>query len=273
MPEVNEFGLPADMEWLYAPNNPYVRREDCELRLQIIFPYRREWNGERFPVVLFVPGAAWYRQEMYNSVPQWAKLAERGVVLAAVQVRSSGEAKFPAQTDDLLAAMRHIASDAERWHIDPQRMYLCGHSSGAHIALLTAMARQREIAEAPEMRLRGVITLSAPTDMTLCGSKPSCDLLGVEKFSDAPEKVAAASCGTYITEGAELPPVLLVHGTEDDVVPIEHSRRLYGQLQKAGKSAKLYEIPGAGHGGAWQWSQPVLDRMMQFIHESSRTCF
>lgn len=270
MPEVNEFGLPADMEWLYAPDDPYVRRESGELRLQIIFPYRRAWNGERFPVVLFVPGAAWYRQEMYNSVPQWAKLAERGVVLAAVQVRSSEEAKFPTQTEDLLAAMRHIAADAERWHIDPQRMCLFGQSSGAHIALLTALMHQREIADAPEMRLRGVIAISAPTDMSLCGSKPSCDLLGVEKFSDAPEKVVAASCGTYITAGAEIPPVLLVHGTEDDVVPIEHSRRLYGQLHEAGKYVELHEIPGAGHGGAWQWSKPVLDRLMQFIFESSR---
>lgn len=270
MPEMNEFGLPVDIEWLYAPDDPYVRHEGGELRLQIIFPYRREWNGERFPVVLFVPGAAWYRQEMYNSVPQWAKLAERGVVLAAVQVRSSGEAKFPAQTEDLLAAMRHIAADADRWHIDPQRMYLCGQSSGAHLSLLTALIRRQEITAASDLCLRGLIAISAPTDMSLCGSKPSCDLLGVEKFSDAPEKVAAASCGTYITDAAELPPMLLVHGTKDDIVPIEHSRRLYGQLQKNGKPVELYEVPGVGHGGAWQWSQPVLDRMMKFIQATSR---
>lgn len=270
MTELNEFGLPTDIEWLYAPDAPYVEYEGGKLRLQIIFPYRRQWEGERFPVMLFVPGAAWYRQEMYNSVPQWAKLAERGVVLAAVQVRSSGEAKFPAQTDDLLAAMRHIAADADRWHIDPQRMYLCGQSSGAHIALLTALMRRQEIAIASELCLRGVIAVSAPTDMSLCGSKPSCDLLGVERFADAPEKVKAASCGTYVTDDAKLPPVMLVHGTEDDIVPIEHSCRLYGQLYEAGKTAELYEVPGVGHGGAWQWSQPVLDRMMKFIHETSR---
>ncbi len=144
MSALNGFGLPADIEWLYAPDDPYAQRDTGELRLQIIFPYRRYWDGDEcFPVVLFVPGAAWYRQEMYNSVPQWAKLAERGVVVAAVQVRSSAEAKFPAQTDDLLAAMHHIAADADRWHIDPQRMYLCGQSSGGHIALLTALSRQK----------------------------------------------------------------------------------------------------------------------------------
>lgn len=270
MTELNEFGLPSDIEWLYAPEVPYAEYASGKLRLQIIFPYRRQWEGERFPVVLFVPGAAWYRQEMYNSVPQWAKLAERGVVLAAVQVRGSNEAKFPAQTDDLLAAMRHIAADADRWHIDPQRMYLCGQSSGAHIALLTVLMRRQEIAIASELCLRGVIAVSAPTDMSLCGSKPSCDLLGVERFSEAPEKVQAASCGTYITTETEIPPVLLIHGIADDVVQIEHSHILYDQLSRAGKRVEICEVPGAGHGGAWQWRKPVLDRMMQFICESSR---
>lgn len=270
MAAMNEYGLPDDIEWLYAPDDSYVQHETGELRLQIIFPYRRQWERDaRFPVVLFVPGAAWYRQEMYNSVPQWAKLAERGVVVAAVQVRSSSEAKFPAQVDDLLAAMRHIAADGDRWHIDPHRMYLCGQSSGAHIALLTALSRQKEIADAEDFTLRGVISVSAPTDMALCGGKPSCDLLGVEDMSAAPDKVAAASCGTYISADAAIPPVLLIHGTADSVVEIDHSRRLYAQLAGAGKNARLLEIPGEDHGGAWQWKASLLDEMMRFIRNEA----
>lgn len=265
MPDLNAFGLPADIEWLYAPDDPYIQRDTGELCLQIIFPYRRCWEkDERFPVVLFVPGAAWYRQEMYNSVPQWAKLAERGVVLAAVQVRSSNDAHFPAQTEDLLAAMHHVAADAERWHIDPQRMYLCGHSSGAHITLLTALSRQEEIADAEDFNLCGVIGISSPTDMSLCGGKPSCDLLGVDDMSAAPEKVAAASCGTYISSDAAIPPVMLIHGTDDGLVEIDHSRRLHQQLTCAGKQAELLEVSGEGH-GAWQWKASLLDEMMRFI--------
>lgn len=262
---LNEFGLPADMEWLYAPDQPYVRRESGELRLQIIFPYRPQWAGERFPVVLFVPGAAWYRQEMYNSVPQWARLAERGVVVAAAQVRSSKEAKFPAQIDDLLDAMRYIAADADRWHIDPHRMYLCGQSSGGHLSLLTALRRSREIASAEDFTLRGVIAVSAPTDMELCGGKPTCDLLGVEQLSDAPDKAAAASCEMYITPAADLPSVLLIHGSADESVPAEHSRRLHGLLLRAGKPVELIDVPGAGHGGAWQWEKEIISRMTAFI--------
>lgn len=267
---LNEYGLPDDIEWLYAPDQVYAHRETGDLHLQIIFPCRRAWDGEkRFPVVLFVPGAAWYRQEMYNSVPQWAKLAERGMVVAAVQVRSSGEAKFPAQTEDLLAAMHHLAADAGHWHIDPHQMYLCGQSSGAHIALLTALSHQAEIAGAADFTLSGVIGVSAPTDMSLCGGKPSCDLLGVANVSDAPEKVAAASCGTYITADAAIPPVLLIHGTADSVVGIEHSRRLHALLTEAGKAVRLLEVPGEGHGGAWQWCATLLDEMARFIRKAT----
>lgn len=59
--------------------------------------------------------------------------------------------------------------------------------------------------------------------------------------------------------------MLLIHGEADNVVPIEHSRRLYAQLTGAGKSAEMAKVSGAGHGGAWQWSTPILERMMQFI--------
>ena len=262
---LNEFGLPADIEWLYAPDLPYARRDSGELRIQLIFPYRRQWADERFPVVLFLPGAAWYRQEMYNSVPQWAKLAERGVVVAAVQVRSSKDAKFPAQTDDLLDAMHAIAAQAERWHIDPHRMYLCGQSSGGHIALLTAMRRSGEIVAAEDFTLRGVIAVSAPTDMALCGGKPTCDLLGVEDLSAAPEKTAAASCAGYITPAAEIPPVLLIHGDADEIVPAEHSQLLHRLLCNAGKPVEMVLVPGENHGGAWQWRREIIDRMMAFI--------
>lgn len=260
--------LYSETEWLYAQDVPYARRDPGELRLQLIFPWRQDMPPqERYPVVLFVPGAAWYRQEMYNGVPQWAKLAEMGAVVAAVQVRSSREAVFPAQVEDLLAAMCHLAKDAERWHIDPHRMYLCGQSSGGHIALLTALSRLDEIAAAPDYTLRGVIGISAPTDLSLCGGQPSLDLLGVSSLEEAPERVAAASCGPYITASAPLPRILLIHGTADDVVPMDHSDRLHRQLLAARKRVEFLQVTGAGHGGPWLWRTPLLQRVMKFIRE------
>lgn len=164
-----------DTEWLYAPQVSYACHGGVELYLQLIFPYRQDMpDNELYPVILWVPGAAWYRQEMYNSVPQWAKLAEKGAVVAAVQVRASTEAKFPAQTEDVLAAMRHLAKDAAKWHIDPHRMYLAGQSSGGHIALMTLLTKLNEIGEAPDFTLRGLIAMSTPRT---CGCAAACRAL------------------------------------------------------------------------------------------------
>ncbi|MBE5795892.1 MAG: hypothetical protein E7327_00760 [Clostridiales bacterium] len=257
-----------ETEWLYAPEEPYAQRDGATLRLQLIFPFRRDMPAdERYPVVLFVPGAAWYRQEMYNSVPQWAKLAERGAVVAAVQVRSSQEAVFPAQTEDLMDAIRHLAREAEKWHIDPHRMFLAGHSSGGHIALMTVMLHMAELAAAQEYTLRGVIAASAPTDLRLCGGKPSLDLLGLSSLEEDPERVAAASCYPYVNRTAPLPRILLIHGTQDAVVPIAHTERLHHQLVLAGKRVEFLCLSGAGHGGAWQWRNALLDRMMKFMRD------
>lgn len=260
--------IPDDLEWLYAPDQRYAARETGDLRLQILFPHRRQWQGNvRFPVVLYVPGAAWYEQEMYNSVPQWAKLAEKGCVVAAVQVRSSTQEKFPAQVEDLLDAMYHLAAEADRWHIDPHRMYLAGSSSGGHIALLTMLRSIDELAKAPEFTLRGVFTLAAPTDLSLCSEAPAMNLLGLASPEEDPARIAEASCGMYITPGRSLPKILLIHGTEDGVVSIEHTQRLYRQLKQAGKWVHMIKINGAGHGGAWQWKEHLLDSIMQFIRE------
>lgn len=257
-----------DTEWLYAPDEPYAQRETGPLTLQLIFPYRRDMTAqERYPVVLYVPGAAWYRQEMYNSVPQWAKLAEKGVVVAAVRVRASTEAKFPAQVEDVLDAIRHLAKDAEKWHIDPHRMYLYGQSSGGHIALMTVLKGRDELAEAQEFTLRGVIAVSAPTDMALCGGQPSLDLLGLSAMEDDPERVRAASCGPYIARNAPMPRMLLIHGTQDEVVPITHAERLHKQMVIAGKRVEFLCVSGAGHGGAWQWRDALLERLMRFIEQ------
>lgn len=260
--------IPDDLEWLYAPDQRYAVRETGDLRLQLIFPYRRQWERDtQYPVVLYLPGAAWYEQEMYNDVPKWAKLAEKGCVVAAVQVRASTQAKFPAQTEDVLAAMYHLAAEADRWHIDPHRMFLAGSSSGGHIALLTVLRSIGELAKAPQFTLRGVFTISAPTDLSLCGEQPSLNLLGLTSLEEAPEAVAAASCGMYITPDAPLPRMLLIHGTEDSVVPIEHTQRLYRQLIRAGKRVHMIKVNGANHSGAWQWKEHLLQSIMLFIRE------
>lgn len=233
------------------------------------------------PLVIFIPGSAWYRQEMYNSVPSYAKLAEMGFVTAVVQYRESKIAKYPAQVEDMNYAIDFLMSKAEDFHIDTKNVFLAGNSSGGHIALMTAFRRANGIFDGKvvqKIKLRGVIAVAAPADIFLCQKekipeympkefRPTKDLLGVNEISDNIAMAQEASCEKYIKNDIELPPVLLVQGTQDEQVSIHQSRQLYEKLEAHGKKVVFYEITNGRHGGALFWSKKVYEIYEKFMRE------
>lgn len=270
------------LEWLYVPDVVYGKYGDTERKLQLLVPYRQEWKeDERYPLVMFIPGSAWYRQEMYNSIPALSRLAERGIVIAAVQYRESTIARYPAQVEDVEHAAMFLMSKAEAFHIDTDRMFLAGNSSGGHIALMTALRSANGIRDVGEFHaglIKGVIAESAPTDMFLCAAepisdfmpkdfRPSKDLLGVDAVTEDQKLAHEAGCRMYIDKNTSLPPILLFHGVDDSQVNVKQSRYLYDLLTGAGKEVSYYEIEGAGHGGAVFWSDTVLNIISEFIHK------
>lgn len=65
------------LEYLYVPDVAYATYGETQRKMQLIIPYRPQWqDGETVPLIAFLPGSAWYQQEMYNGIPALAKLAE-----------------------------------------------------------------------------------------------------------------------------------------------------------------------------------------------------
>lgn len=270
-----------ETEWLYAPEEEYADYDGCKRRLQMLFPYRREWKeDEKFPLVIFIPGAAWHRQEMYNSIPQYDHLAERGIFVAAMQHRESELAVFPAQIYDVHNAVCYLIRNAARWHIDTNRIFLAGNSSGAHIALMAAVTKANGLYLdqcETDYKISGVIAQSAPSDLMLCQAevlppwmktRPTADLLGVSDVKKYPDLAYKASCEAYINSEAELPHILLIHGNQDSIVSVEHSRKLYGLLEKYHQPVTYYELDGIDHGGSAFWTDPVVDIMADFVKKA-----
>lgn len=265
-----------DLEWLYVPDVQYVEYENCKRSLQIIIPFRQKWKeNTKYPLVVFIPGSAWYRQEMYNSIPSYSKLAERGIVTAIVQYRESTIARYPAQIQDINSAIQFLIQKADECHIDIDNIYIGGNSSGGHIALMTALSKVHNMIKG-NYDIKGIIAESAPTDILLCAAekipewmpkdfRPTEDLLGVKDVSANLELARQASCTTYISKEIDIPKVLLLHGTMDCQVDIEHSRQLFTQLKKADKSVSFYEIEGLDHGGPGFWTKEILDIIDSFI--------
>ena len=97
-----------DVEWLYSPNWEYFDYGNCKRHLQVIMPYSRKGLKKKYPVIFYVTGAAWHKQEMYNDIPKLAELAKKGAAIISIEVRESDIAIFPAQVEDIKNAMECV---------------------------------------------------------------------------------------------------------------------------------------------------------------------
>lgn len=272
------------LEWLYAPDFVYAEYGECKRHLQLIVPYQPVWNGEKYPLIIYIPGSAWYKQEMYNKIPILGQLARRGYVIAELEYRESTIAPFPAQVEDVKAAIRFLKSIAGDFHMDAENILLFGDSSGAHIALMTVLMDLKEdsnvkIIDGDVRQIKGIIDFSGPVnlikvrkeslkpDMQKEGRMPVDSLLGVDDILNVPELAEAASCDTYISRQASIPPILIVHGTKDEVVSLSQSILLFEKLIKEKKEVYFYQLEDAGHGGAMFWCDEVLDIVDKFTQQ------
>lgn len=263
-----------ELQWLYSQDIEYHDYGNCKRHLQILFPYKREWEvGKKYPLILFIPGSAWHKQEMYNDIPQYATLAKRGFVVAAMEYRESDIEIFPAQVEDVCNALKFIPTIADIFHIDTDQVFLMGNSSGAHIAMMSVLFSAYGLCEKLP-KIEGVILESGSTDLIICAKaslppwmkiRPSAAILGVDKIEGNEELAEKASCTTYIKESVQIPPVLLIHSEYDPIVSVENSRILYEKLNTTYHEVFYYELEGcSAHGGAVFYNSKVLDIIQKF---------
>ncbi|MEB3372210.1 alpha/beta hydrolase [Saccharopolyspora mangrovi] len=214
---------------------------------------------ESAPVVLFVHGGGWRVGSRESFCPTWqdwspspfARLVSAGFAVVSVDYRLSGEAVFPAQLDDVTAALQWIRDRAADLGVDAERIVVWGESAGGHLAALLGLTATREAPGA----IAGVIDWYGPSDLSAMSSREDPDsreahLLGATA-SEAPEVARLASPVAHVHDAA--PPFHLAHGTADEAVPAEQSSRLAEALREVGASVELDLVPDAGH----LWRGPV----------------
>lgn len=263
-----------ELQWLYSQDWEYHDYGNCKRHLQIIFPYKPDMkDDERYPLILFIPGSAWHKQELYNDIPQYSNIARRGYVVAVMEYRESDISAFPSQIEDVCNALKFIPAIADNFHIDMSKIFLMGNSSGGHIAMMSALFNAHGLCE-PLPQISGVISESGSTDLLICAReplpswmqiRPSAALLGVDTIEGNEELAEKASCVMYITKDIELPPVLLIHSEYDPIVSVENSRTLYDKLTTTQHEVVYYEIEdNSAHGGATYYDSRVLDIIQEF---------
>ncbi|WP_037364040.1 alpha/beta hydrolase, partial [Nakamurella lactea] len=238
------------------------------------------------PVVAYVHGGA-FRVGTHtaggNSLVRELtdELLPRGIALASVQYRLSGEARFPEPVHDVKAAVRWLKLNAGELGLDPLRVGAFGDSAGGYFA--TALATTAGVSDLDgELNptelgsgIKAAVSWYGPTHLptmpplgakSLGGTDPAAspesEFLGAVVAS-VPDLAEYASPVSHVT--ADAAPILLVHGTDDDGVPLEQSERLRHAYLTAGAEAELIVAPGGDHGFHTVDRSALLARSADFL--------
>ncbi len=245
-------------------------------------------GAESHKVVIVIYGSAWFANNMKQmammSIGQ--PLLERGFAVVSINHRSSGDAKFPAQIQDVKAAIRFVRANAEKYGLDTSFIGITGFSSGGHLSSLagTTNGLKRFTQGGVTVDIEGslgdctacssevdaVVDWFGPVDMARMGEgcaeakggdSPEAALLGGAP-NDLPELVAALSPVTHVD--VRDPRFLVIHGDADNVVPYCQSVRFAALLQEAGLLEEFITVPQGGHGPV-TFNEETFRKMTDFF--------
>lgn len=220
------------------------------------------------PVIVWVHGGGWQSGDRRQCPPLRQGFVGRGYAVASVGYRLSGDAPFPAQIDDVRAAVRWLRAHAREYNLDSGRVGAWGSSAGGHLVALLGTGGKD-----PDERVQAVCDFFGPTDLVRMAQTP-----GYESHAraDSPEgrllggpvlenrEKAGKADPVALADKAD-PPFLIVHGDRDPVVPPDQSRLLFDALRAAGVPVRLHTLRGAGHGGPGFSSPEVTEMVAAFF--------
>ena len=248
-----------------------------KLTLDVYFPTVEVYD--KTPVVLFIHGGAWIagRKESVNMNRfhgAFNTLRANGYAIVSPEytLAKKDQAPFPACIEDAFAAVSWISENASDYNFDLENFTLFGESAGAHIAMMLAYAQPNDFnLPFEKQEFNCIVDVYGPSDLNLLyhseyvdsvaailgklpeglrnsldishrlfGFDPSEDSLKTHDFAREYAPVE------YIHSGA--PPTLIIHGTEDQVVPIDQSEVLLQQLSLYNINHESHKLDGANHG-------------------------
>ena len=271
-----------EMDTMYIPDVEYMKVDGISRVLQILVPRKRVMENEQYPLIVYVQGSAWHKQNIYQHVGQLNYLCKQGFVVAIVQYRESDLAPFPAQIEDTKTAIRFLKKHREEYYIDDQNVFLFGDSSGGHVALLAGLTAKLDIMDSDLYKeytndVCAIIDFYGVVDITMEDGFPTTEnhqqpdspegyLIGRKNVLDNLEIARQTNPMNYLD--GDIPPILIVHGTKDRLVAFKQSVKLYKTLKEKNKEVIFYRMKGADHGGPMFFCEEMLDEVIKFIKKN-----
>lgn len=251
--------------------------------------YLPKETKDAYPVVIHTYGSAWSMNNQKGSADLntiCAALTKAGYAVVTPNHRSASDAIYPAQLHDLKAVVRFIRGNAAKYKIDTSFIAMSGFSSGGHLSSLVATTCGLKEGKSGAVTVDLVGDLGGFTQYSSCIDaatlwSPPTDIytmnpinnfmgsgtyegafIGAEREGNK-DKWMVASSPYYASE--DDPPIILFHGTSDQIVNKEQSQELYDSLKKHNVVTELVSVTGGTHGGNEMYVSENLNKMVSFL--------
>ncbi|MDQ4096328.1 MAG: alpha/beta hydrolase [Actinomycetota bacterium] len=197
------------------------------------------------PAVILIHGGGFRAGDKRSFEPEARRLAEKGWVAFSVNYRLDEPTAFPAEVEDVQAAVRWVRANAAEYQVDPERIGALGESAGGHLTAMLATLGEGALDRGA--RIRAGVAWSGPMDLTelarLRGDQWGVPLLGCS-LAACPERFAAASPIAHV-DGTDAP-LFLINSTEE-LVPRSQAVAMATRVEDLGAPTQLQIIPGTRH--------------------------
>lgn len=241
--------LAADAKVEVHADVVYGHKMGMALTFDALVPAEQNGAG-----VLFMVSGGWFSRWRDPVAGYGRRAAAIGDLLSGgytvfmVRHGSAPLFKVPEAVADVRRAVRYVRRHADDFGVDPDRLGVTGGSAGGHLSLMLGNASDEGDAASEDPieqtgnRVAAVVARYPPVDLrNIVGPNERFPALDFE-----PAKAADVSPVLFVTE--DDPPTLLIHGDQDQLVPISNSERIKAAFDEANVTSKLVVIEGAGHG-------------------------
>ncbi|MEQ8472350.1 MAG: alpha/beta hydrolase [Marinoscillum sp.] len=269
-------------------------------KLDIYHPTRTVYD--KSPVIIYIHGGAWVAGtkgainfNRFNLAINDLRKSGYTIVCPNYTLARSGKSPFPDCISDAFKAVKWVEDNADKYNLDLSNVGLLGESAGSHIAMMKTFAPADTFETiGSEIKFRYLINIYGPNDLEALYRAPLLDsiyqvierlpagiqnqldlakiIFGFDPNEDSvktEEFIRKYSPVTYID--ASMPPMLLIHGDRDRVVPVEQSIQLSTRLKDLGVRHQLHVLEGVDHafrGATQEQRQNIQHWVIQFVKEN-----
>ena len=264
------------------------RRSNRAMRMTLLVPR----TAEKKPAIIYFPGGGFTTTDYEKFIEMRFALAKAGFVVAAAEYRVVPN-KFPAILEDGKSAVRFLKAHANAYGIDASKIGVLGDSAGGYLSQMVAVTGNekqfdkgdnlhvdstvqaaatlygisdlRNIGAGFDEAIQKVHQSPAVTEALLVNGVAFNEYPGASILSDSEKALAASSLG-HIKKN--LPPFLIMHGTEDKLVSPVQSEQLYQALKQNGNRVTYVKVEGAAHGDTVWFQKPIIDKVVTWFKDN-----